>query len=214
MTPETFIAHVEQSIARALRGESALNKEVLEIKGFATATMRHLFNNLCHLPKPNSVYTEVGIFCGATFCAAINNNPTLMALGFEDFSQDFGGEKIKEQLYANVKRFETGKRFAIIEQDFFKAIMPAGVDIFYYDGHHDLEFQRKALPHIFNSLAPVFLFIVDDFSWESVSKGTQGGFAELVGRLKIEKTWVLTGEQKSDDKTWWNGVFLAVCSKT
>lgn len=217
MTPTSLILHVDEAIEKALRHQSWIDKEILDIKGFATGTMRRMFSNLCHLPKSDPVYCEVGLYCGATFCSAINNNPTLTAIGYEDFSQDFSVENIRGMLEANVERYKAGaKSVTVIDGDFFKCdpfgMMPP-VDIFYYDGRHDYAFQRNALLHIFDFLSDLFLIIVDDYSWSCVREGTRDALSELKDKVKVEKEWVLSGSRIADDLTWHNQVFLAVCSK-
>lgn len=210
MTPE----HINDSIARALKGESWLDPEVLKIQGFSTPTMRHLFNNLCHLD--NITYCEVGVFKGASLVAALNNNYFARAVGIDDFSQDFSQGNIRSQLYANLSKwwllpvFQEGDCFEWAESA-DRSEQP--FDIFCYDGHHDFEPTARALPAFFDLLADRFLFIVDDFHWDSVSGGVQMGFNALIGRFRPLEQWTLSGNKAQDDKIWWNGLALFLCEK-
>jgi len=52
-------AHIEQSIQKALAGQSNLTESELAVGGFSTPTMRHLFNNLCDI---DGTYLEVGLW--------------------------------------------------------------------------------------------------------------------------------------------------------
>lgn len=220
---ELLGSHVAHSIQRALLGQSYLDPEVLKIHGFATPTIRHLFSNLCH--HDGLIYLEVGTFCGATFVAAFNNNP-IAAVGIDNFSQPFDQTGVKEQLYANFERWRlTAGAASFIDGDAFKipfSDLPGGIGIYYYDGEHSFESQAKALPHFFSLMADKFLFIVDDFQWEQVERGTKAGFAELMTAeyliepmVKIEHEWHLHGEDRTrnDHPIWWNGVALYLCSK-
>ena len=208
--------HVDDSIARALRGESYLDPEVLKIHGFATPTMRHLFSNLCHIK--GATYLEIGTFCGATFVAAFNNN-WIHAIGVDDFTQSFEETGVREQLHANVDEWKsTAAMVDFINFDCWQEpLMPLhhqSIDIYYYDGNHSFENQSRALPAFFDHLSNHFLFIVDDTNWKDVSMGTAAGFAALEGKVKIEQNWRLTGEQSSsDDPTWHNGLDIYLCSK-
>lgn len=218
MTPESLILHVDEAIEKALRHQSWIDKEILDIKGFATGTMRRMFSNLCHMPKSDPVYCEVGLYCGATFCSAINNNPSLTAIGYEDFSQDFSAENVRGQLEANVERYRSGaKSVTVIDGDFFKfpkQDLPRDVDIFYLDSNHAYEFQHDGILIFFDYMADdLSLIIVDDFSWSCVRDATRDALAELKDNVKVEKEWVLSGKKIADDATWHNQVFLAVCSK-
>lgn len=148
VTKEALVSHVEQSIEKALKGESNLDAETLSIKGFSTPTMRHLFSNLCHLPKADPVYCEVGLYAGASFCAAINNNPSLTAIGYEDFSQSFSEPDVKTQLESNIKATKERGSTWVIKKNFFEASLPFGpVDIFFYDGEHSLSLHHPSLHH-------------------------------------------------------------------
>lgn len=217
MTPSILIQHVDDSIAKATRHQSWIDESVLSLTGFATGVMRRMVSNICHLPKANPAYLEVGLFGGATFCAAMSNNPTLTAIGVENFSQPFGKEGIRQELEANIEKYRLNARFAkLINSDCFTVRMaeiPLPIDVYYFDGEHSFESQAKALPYYFDALAPLFVFMVDDAHWSSVHEGTIAGFETLKDRVKIEKSWALDGVLPQDDPVFWNGMELFVCSK-
>lgn len=211
-------SHIDSSIARALKGESGLDPEVLKIHGFSTKTIRHLFSNLCHLE--GLMYCECGLFCGGTFIAAFNNNP-IMALGIEDFSQDFSRKGVRDEFYANLNKWRgtAGGSVVILEKDCFTAaaelrpISPRFIDVLFYDANHGEEPTSRALPAFFDLMNDRFLFIVDDSNWDSVFKGVMMGFETLAGRVKIEQEWKLSGKRRQDDAVWWNGVAIFLCEK-
>lgn len=211
--------HIDSSITRALAGESRLDPAALNILGFATPTMRHLFNNLCRIE--GLTYLECGTYTGASLISAFNNNP-IQAIGIDNFSQTWApGRDIRGEFLENLKIFrDTAKSVLFFQDDCFRPdlligllIGFRGIDIFFYDGDHTKEAQAKALPHFFDLLAPVFLFIVDDFCWESVALGTAEGFAALGSRLMIQKKWELIGEVRLDDPVYHNGLCLFLCKK-
>src|SRR5688572_21099184 len=96
MTVQQLIAHVEKSLELAKQKKSKCDVETLQIKGFSTHTMRHFFNNLCATPVER--YMEVGLFFGASACAAMCENRSLGSILIEDFSQDFSEQKARESL--------------------------------------------------------------------------------------------------------------------
>lgn len=213
MTPE----HIDNSIARALKGESHLDPEVLKIHGFSTPAMRHLFNNLCHIK--GFAYLEVGVFKAASFVAAFNNNP-IHAIGIDDFSQDFSQRNVREECLENIEKWKHTADFVrFFEGDCFVLAKDAckderaKFDIFTYDGHHDTLPTAQALPAFFNLLADRFIYIVDDVHWSTVSAGVQMGFETLAGRVNIEQEWKLRGKRRQDDNVWWNGVSIFLCEK-
>lgn len=207
------IEHVDDSIARALRGEAYFDPTVLDVLGFATATMRRMFSNLCHLK--GLTYLEVGTYAGATFCAAFNNNP-ISAIGIDNFCQTWNpGRDIKAEFMANRDRFAPSSPF--IEGDCFNPTIltsiGTGIDIFYFDGDHTREAQARALPHFINALADTFLFIVDDYNWPDVQSGTEDGLNAIADKVSVIRDWYLTGDVRQDDPVWHNGIALFLCQK-
>lgn len=208
MTKEILIEHVNQAIAKALQHASYIDASILDIRGFSTGIQRRLVSNLCHMPKSDPVYTECGLFGGASFCAAINNCPTLTAFGIEDYSQPFGDDSIKEHLEANLEVYRSGaKRVEVIDADFFKmdlSVIDKKVDIFFYDGCHDYEFQAKALPTMIEKMADLSLFLVDDAQWLTCREGSRDGFLALVDKVKCSHSWSLVDAGYPDVTTQWN----------
>lgn len=211
--------HIDRSIARALVGESYLDPAVLNILGFATPTMRHLFNNLCNIE--GLTYLECGVYTGGSFISAFNNNP-IQAIGIDNFCQTWApGRDIRGEFMENKKIFTSPlaptQSVRFYQDDCFKPGLLnglTGIDIFFYDGDHTKEAQAKALPHFFDVLAPVFLFIVDDACWKDVADGTAEGFVTLADKMVILKDWELIGEKRQDDSVFHNGVALYLCKKT
>lgn len=217
MTPDDYIAHVDESIAKALRHESYIDVEILSCTGFSTGVMRRLISNLAHLPIDEPVYAEAGLYAGASVCAAMNNNPTAHIYGIENFSQDFGNPTIREQLERNIERFRGGaKSVTIINTDFFSldlSLIEHPVSCYYYDAHHNREYQAKALPFFLPALADTFIWIVDDNNWDSVRLGSADGIRECGNEIRVEKQWNLSGEKLQDDPIFWNGMAIYVISK-
>jgi hypothetical protein len=206
------IGFIEECIRRARNHDSGIDVGVLGVPGFSTGVMRRLWNNLA---SGAAVYLEVGAYFGGTACAALNNNPDLMAYFYEDGSQEFHGLPILEDLRLNLETFGS-HNWVLREEDFFSrnvAPMP-DADFFFYDGNHAREFQAKALPHAFPQLASRFLFAVDDFNWESVRKGTEDALIWMtLGKAEIVHSWHLRGQKLQDDPVWHNGVALYLCEK-
>lgn len=206
------IENVESAIRRAKAHDSLLDQSVLDMKGFSTGVMRRMISNLC---EHALAYLEVGAYCGATACAAINNKQIETYI-FEDFSQAFGDPDVRLQLERNMLDVrKTGgvctcwfKNYLTHEHAF--EIPP---EIYFFDGEHSRESQAAALPWAFDRLAQRFLFIVDDSNWESVWHGTADGFKALEDKLNITHSWKLIGQQRQDDPVWWNGMALFLCEK-
>ena len=207
--------HIQNSIDKALRGESNVNQDILNIRGFSPPTVRHLFNNLCNIKNGN--YLEIGLFCGATFCSSFNEDT--VSIGIENHSQDFsaGFDLVKQELEQNFKQFSNRAKDAhIFYEDCFeikKLEYPFGFDIYFYDGWHSEELQAKALPHFIDNMADRFVWIVDDSNWDYVASGTNIGLNELKDKIDIERVWTLRGYHLQNDPIWHNGVNIYLINK-
>lgn len=210
------VQHIEQSIQKALRGESNLTEAELSIRGFSTNTMRHLWNNLCNTENP-LVYLEIGLYCGATFCSSFNKNT--VSVGVENYSQDFGVNSVKEELNNNIITLgEKASAVKFYDLDCFNMVnqmplIPDNVGIYFYDGNHKQDFQAKALSLFLDKMANKFIFIVDDFNWAEVFNGTNMGFEELKDKIDIEYCQVLRGYSLQDDPIYHNGLAIYLINK-
>lgn len=216
MTTQELIDHVNQAIETATRHQSWIDESILHVRGFSTGVMRRFFSNLVHMPKADPVYLEVGLYCGGTACAAINNSPTLHFYGVENFSQPFGNDNVPEELKANIEKYKHGARsVTLIDCDCFKVNLKditLPVDVFFFDGEHSFESQRDALPYYFDAMADTFVFVVDDFAWDLTKLGTREGLSILKDKVKIEREWILS-DGVPDGGQWHNDVAVYVLSK-
>ena len=78
------------------------------------------------------------------------------------------------------------------------------------------EAQKKAFTHFAPALRDTFITLVDDAKDESTRQATREGLAE--SGCTIVKEWYLYEETAQTIEGvkggWWNGVFIAVCTKT
>jgi hypothetical protein len=164
----------------ALRGESRLTEDVLNVEGMSDARMRHLLNNIGGRVR---TYVEVGCYHGSTLIAAAHGNPDLFALGIDNFSEDFppwntrGGPR--EQLGDNLRKYAPHAQF--VEGDFRLLTVDQlpSIDCFFYDGAHDPQSQYEAILHFSPRFADESLLLFDDWNFDSVKDGTQAGVRDL-----------------------------------
>jgi len=209
MTPE----HIKRAIARAEAHDSMIDADILTLKGFSTGIQRRLISNLCELPG-RPVYCEVGTWAGATACAAINNK-NVEAVFFEDFSQPFDDATIREQLLRNLGMTPTLGSYKLIEENFFNydlGNLPK-FDVYYYDGEHSRESQKRGIIHAFPQLADNFILIVDDFDWQTAMDGTTDALDELVDKVELVESWQLT-DRVQDGPRYHNGMLIGLFKKS
>lgn len=87
------------------------------------------------------------------------------------------------------------------------------IDVYFYDGGHKEEQQRKALTHYINCMTPQFIYIVDDWNWECVRKGSTQGMTELGLKVLWSKEIMGTGPGAST-AGWANGTGIFVLERS
>lgn len=227
-----YVNVVNSSICLAEQGDSHLTPFHMAIEGMSSFKGRHLLNNIMRwIPTPyrRSRYLEVGSWKGSTLCAAVFNND-VEAVAIDNFSQftevSFGRDRRhpREAIMANLQlsRAFSKPQFdaAVVDQDAF-TIDPKQLgtpfDVYFYDGEHVAEAQHKAFVHFAPVLADTFIAIVDDAKDVSTQDATKRAFTEQ--GWTVVKDWLLYDDCDGTDdgrmkNGWWNGMYIAVVSKT
>jgi hypothetical protein len=176
-----YTKHLIDSINLAYEEKSRVTERTLDMVGMSTPKVRHLINNIASLDDCR--YLEVGLFKGATFCAANDGNEELVSVGIENFSefQDENhtreGMSVRDTFWKNVTPIlqHASHRAKIIEQDCF-SINPSSLgkfNVYFYDGNHSFDMQRNAFHHFNNALDKIFICIIDD--WFDTTNGPYDG---------------------------------------
>ena len=205
--PSSLIVRVLDAVCQADKYDSRLSpefaREVLSLKSYTGLKIRHLLNNLCE--PLETVFLEIGAWHGGTAAAAAFGNSGSFTT--VDKFCDFGGDAAGTR--GNFAR--AGVNVRLIEQDCWEIPMPQlpqEVNVFFYDGPHDYDSHKRALPHFIDAMAPLFVFLVDDWEDPLVRHATFKGVEEL--GLKILAYLWLGSERHEDLDGWWNalGVFI------
>jgi hypothetical protein len=213
--------HLQHCFEKAERLESNISPEIIAMEGMTGLKTRHFLNNL--LSMEDARYLEIGVWKGSSACSALYGNKAVAVL-IDNFS-GFGGPKA--EFLANLERFEGENDVEFIENDCFKIFDPLVLppfNIYFFDGDHSEEAQRKALTHFLPAMEDEFIFIVDDWNWPQVRSGTSMGIFD--SNLSVEYSHFIrltandrhTHEDKSlpegtAEKTWWNGLAAFVLKK-
>jgi hypothetical protein len=198
-------AHAVLSIERAERHLSRLDHAAFQARGFTSAKVRHLLNNLGSLDGLH--YLEVGVHRGATFVATNYRNRLASATAVDNWSEFAEDGEVKDDFLRHTSALLTPGTYRFLEQDCFSVReeqLPAPVNFYLYDGEHSHASQRQALTHFYPMLDDVFLFVVDDYTWEAARTGTQEAIAELDLTVRYEQELV---------DGWWNGLYVSVLQK-
>lgn len=211
-SPTELIEHVQKSIDLANNHQSKLPLSVLQIDGMSSNKNRHFLNNICALEDIN--YLEIGVWKGSTFFSALYNNYNIQtATAVENWSLD---SYTATHFFSNKDKFKRNlpTQLVIFEQDCFSIPLSnfkQPIQIYFYDGRHETEDQRKAFTYFNPILDDLFIAIVDDWNHPPVPEGTRIAFEEL--GYVIHQEWILPAHYNGDLDLWWNGLYVAVVGK-
>jgi len=188
-----------------------------EIQGMSTPKVRHYMNNLNSWGKN---YLEIGSHKGSTFVSSLYENKKRgwSIDNFSEFCEQNGYDRPgfdgthKEELLGNMKKYLSNETEFFQEESFSfdLAQIKEPVQVYMYDGDHDLDKQKDALKYYYPVLDDVFLFIVDDWNSQSVRDGTYQGIKDMDLCILSEIT-IRTEFGKETD--WWSGMYSAFLSK-
>jgi hypothetical protein len=196
---------VQDCIEMAERGKSRLTDEALKVEGMTGIKVRHLLNNLAALSQN---ILEIGVHKGAMTVACNTGHQLLRYFVCDNWSQFNGDEKGREHFDENIKAHNI--KCTVFEQDCFTIDLSKlpKIDMYIFDGDHNVEDHVKAMTYFKPVLAPIFILVVDDYSWWQVQKGTTDGI--LMAGMEVLYSKELGVGIEGDESGWWNGLFVAL----
>jgi hypothetical protein len=199
-------------IDNAENGISKLNDTLLNMEGMSGKKTRHFYNNLLSLNDAR--YLEIGTWKGSSVCSAMFGNEAKVVC--IDNWKEFGGPK--DEFLKNFETYKGNNDASFIEQDCFKVDVKKlpKFNIYMYDGGHSYKDHFNALTHYIDSMDSLFIFIVDDWNWERVRRGT---FDSLKNLNVIYSKEIRTSQNESVpsqpdlSNNWWNGIGIFLLKK-
>jgi hypothetical protein len=206
-----IIDKLNQFFENAENGVSKIDDGIEQIDGMTGIKTRHLYNNL--LTLEDARYLEIGTFKGSSVCAAMcGNSATVVCI--DDWSQ-FNGPK--DDFMRNFNRYKGANDATFIEQECFSVDTSRLIkfNIYLYDGDHRYEDQYKALGYYLDCMEDEFIFVVDDWNWENVRRGTNDAIRDLNLKVLWSREVRLPDENSStqDREGWWNGISVFLLKK-
>lgn len=205
----TKLEQLRKIIDTALQaaGTSKLTNEVIDsVGGYISPNNRHLLNNLGSI---STHYYEIGSHVGSSLISTVYGNDNLKsATGCDNFSLFDEGHNAKNDFIKHCEQFISGK-YGLLEKDCFTVSgkdLPNKIDLFFSDGAHDFESQRKAITYTEQFLADEAIIVVDDFAWDEPNGGTMKGLKEF--KFDVVYFATLDSGVRSDcsERGFWNGI--------
>ena len=208
---------VLNAVERGSKEDGKLSKRTLTMDGMSGRCYRYAINNLV-ASIPNARYLEVGSWAGSTSCAAMEGNRARVVC-IDNWSE-FGGPK--EEFLKNASELRGPYvDFDFIEDDFRNVSFTdiGRFNVYLFDGPHAEKDQYDGVAMALPALDDRFVFIVDDWNWDYVRRGTSAAIKAngLVTEFSVEIRTTLDNShpeicrQHSD---WHNGYFIGVLSKS
>lgn len=210
----------------ASSGAGKMDAGVYDVKGYCGRKFRLFLNNLIS-KVANPRYLEIGVFGGATLCAAIEGNK-VEAFGIDNWSWDKEENAIIKGFYQSLAQFKPKScSLSILENDFRKIQLESigPFNVMFYDGNHDEKDQYDGIAIPMPSLTENAIILVDDWNWLRVRTGTLNALkdagvemefaVELRTSLKDDgHPWdIVPGGVAGGESDWHNGFFAAVIKK-
>lgn len=207
-----LVQHTVQAIL-----ESGIPNVYNNIPGLTSPRVQTLLNKLA---KGVGSYLEVGSYLGSTAAAVLKDNP-LNAYFVDNWKEQIQPNRSditlppnnKETFENNIKPYVGSSNVTVIDADLFEVPvmqLQNKIQMFFYDGPHDLETTKQAVMFYYSALAPESILVFDDANWEGVVDGAMQGLAENGAKITYQK--LMLNEQE-DFNQWWNGLYIVVIRK-
>jgi hypothetical protein len=203
-----YVDHLQKSFANAELKISNIDDFIKNIDGMTGIKTRHFYNNLVGME--DSRYLEIGTWKGSSICSAMLNNQAKI-LCIDNWSQ-FSGPK--DEFLNNFYHCKGQNDATFMEVDCFQIDVNniGKYNIYMYDGDHTYEAHYKSLNYFIDCLDDTFIFMIDDWNWEDVRRGT----LDSIKNLNLEILWnkeIYTPVQDAANQEWWNGISVFVLKK-
>jgi hypothetical protein len=183
------------------------------LNGMSGQGYRALINSLVK-QFSNAKYLEIGIWKGSTLCSAIYKN-RIHAVAVDNYSEFAGPSK---QALRMITRFRTKEqRLSLIDENFlnvnYRSLLPNGADIYLYDGPHLEEEHFQGALLAAEVISKTLIFIVDDWNWEPVRKGTLDGIVAGGLDIAFQAEIQTSGDTLFRYSRWHNGYAIFLLQK-
>jgi Methyltransferase domain len=178
-----------------------------DVDGYTSAKVRMLLHRLLdHLPA-DETYLEIGCWQGATLVSALLDHPDARAVACDNWSE-FKHVDAKRVFFENLAKYDSRlPKIKVFEQDCFTLgprELPGSIGVYFYDGNHSFESQRRAITQFIPFLAKKSIVIIDDWNHGPAKDGSQKGWEE-VKPSKLE-FYELPANFNGDTENYWNGI--------
>jgi len=166
--------------------------------------------NLCGIGGAN--YLEIGCWKGSTLFSALYKNKIENSYVIDNFSQY---KSPRKEFLASKQKYNPETVF--FDEDCFKTDLkkiPHKIDIYFYDGNHNIQLQYDAFYYFDKILNDTFLMVIDDYNDGQIPVASRDAIEDLGYEVLYQKELFTPGKKNADKSSWWNGIGIFLLKKT
>lgn len=211
-----LVKHIKESLKKTDLCRSNITVDILKMEGMSGKKTRHFYNNICSMEDAR--YLEIGTWKGSSICAAMCGNQ-MRCVCIDNWSE-FGGPK--EEFLVNFNKYKGKNNARFIEKNCWD-VAPGDLgtfNMYMYDGNHTQTSHFQAINHFLPCLDDEFLYLVDDWNWVFVQKGTLNAIKENKINIVWKKEILTTTDNSHPEPSescqsseWHNGICIFVLKK-
>lgn len=209
-----LVNHVKNSIKNACNEKSNIDPAVIALKGETGTHYRHFINNLYNMH--NAILLEIAGYDGITACSAVSNNDRGKIFSISNWT----AEGIPKHRYIlnliptirNAVNIYVDSQYYTIDYD---SIFKERVNMYIY---HHLHGCYESVIHSLKCTQDTYVYVCNHWNVPFVREGVRRGIRENNITVLFEDEIRLTYDDNNSpayiaEKTWGNGVYIAVFQK-
>ena len=213
-TAVNLVERIKSSYNDAVMFRSNIANENSIRHGFSAKMFQHFINNIASYPSTR--YLEVGIYNGSSLTAVLENNNDVTALAIDSFDPSFHLTNLgmKEEVLAAVSDHVNRGQLKVVISDCWDVSLPVitdfyngrTADVYFYDAGHEYADHFMSLTKFITVTDKTFIFMVDDWNWPNVKRGTY----DAIRTLQLDIVYAMEVVTGDNHPYWHNGVGVFV----
>ena len=209
-----LVSQVRTSFENALFRQS----NVVEMReGFSGRMIQHFFNNIGRMNDAR--YLEIGVYNASSLSATLHSNQ-LLAVAIDNWDVTYNELilEVKANVMSSMREYVERGQLHIIESNSWHVDMKEittffnneRANVYFYDAGHSYHDHVHALTNYITVLENTFIYIVDDWNWVSVRRGTY----KAIEILHLEIVYAKEVRTLETCLDWHNGAGIFVLHRS
>jgi hypothetical protein len=209
-----LVEKLKNCVKNACREESKIDSSLISITGFPGVHYRHFINNL--FSGGTWKMLEIGGHNGITAASAMSNSKGILYS-----TSNWSEIGFPKAIYSNnVEPYKKDTLLTEIDSDpwYVDPKTYPKIDIYIYGGYYDPNSNYQAVNYSLECCADSYIYVCHNWNMPPVREGVRRALKELPINVLYEDEIRLTFDDTPSpsyiaDKTWSNGVYMAVFTR-